>query len=155
MFTHRLTVRFRDCDAMGHVNHAVYFTYMEQCRFAWWRHLGGGVGLPGARTIIVHADCDYLAPAHVHDEIEIALRLESLGRSSITLQYTLTCTSTQQTLAAGAGTHHQCHRRPRQRQVDADVAGHARPAPGPRLDRTPDPSLGYAAKTPGFDSIVK
>ena len=48
LFRHRLTVRFRDCDAMGHVNHAVYFTYMEQCRFALWRQLGGGMGLPGA-----------------------------------------------------------------------------------------------------------
>ena len=35
-FLHRLVVRFRDCDMMGHTNHAVYFTYMEQCRFALW-----------------------------------------------------------------------------------------------------------------------
>jgi acyl-CoA thioesterase FadM len=28
-YTHRLSVRFRDCDAMGHVNHAVYFTYNQ------------------------------------------------------------------------------------------------------------------------------
>jgi acyl-CoA thioesterase FadM len=32
VYRHRLSVRFRDCDAMGHVNHAVYFTYFEQCR---------------------------------------------------------------------------------------------------------------------------
>jgi acyl-CoA thioesterase FadM len=25
-------VRFRDCDAMGHVNNAVYSTYLEQAR---------------------------------------------------------------------------------------------------------------------------
>jgi acyl-CoA thioesterase FadM len=24
---HRPSVRFRDCEAMGHANHAVYFTY--------------------------------------------------------------------------------------------------------------------------------
>ncbi|MEO6212595.1 MAG: thioesterase family protein, partial [Vicinamibacterales bacterium] len=39
MFSHRLEVRFRDCDPMGHVNHAVYLTYLEQARFAHWRSL--------------------------------------------------------------------------------------------------------------------
>ena len=28
-FAHRLDVRFRDCDALGHVNNAVYLTYLE------------------------------------------------------------------------------------------------------------------------------
>jgi len=37
VYRHRLSVRFRDCDAMGHVNHAVYFTYFEQCRLTFWR----------------------------------------------------------------------------------------------------------------------
>ena len=72
---------------MGHVNHAVYFTYMEQCRFALWRQLGGGTGLPGAGTIIVHAECDYRAPAFVHDELEVRLTIGELGRSSFTFNY--------------------------------------------------------------------
>lgn len=89
VFSHRLAVRFRDCDAMGHVNHAVYFTYLEQCRFAWWRHLGGSSGLPGADTIIAHAECDYRAPAFVHDELDIRLTLTDCGKSSFTLQYAI------------------------------------------------------------------
>ena len=40
-YRHRLSVRFRDCDAMGHVNHAVYFTYLEQCRLTFWREVTG------------------------------------------------------------------------------------------------------------------
>ncbi len=100
-FTHRLTVRFSDCDAMGHVNHAVYFTYFEQCRFAWWRHLGGAAGIPGATTIIVHADCDYRAPAHVHDELEIRLTLTGIGRTSISIAYQIANLTTGQQLADG------------------------------------------------------
>jgi acyl-CoA thioester hydrolase len=38
-FVHRLEVRFRDCDPMGHANNAVYFTYLEQTRFSHWRSL--------------------------------------------------------------------------------------------------------------------
>lgn len=30
-------VRFRDCDPMGHVNNAVYVTYLELARFAYWK----------------------------------------------------------------------------------------------------------------------
>jgi acyl-CoA thioester hydrolase len=86
-FNHRLVVRFRDCDLMGHANHAVYFTYMEQCRFALWQHLGGGTGLPGAGTIIVHAECDYRAPSFIHDELEVRLNVGDIGRSSFTFLY--------------------------------------------------------------------
>src|SRR5438094_48480 len=56
-FSHRIEVRFRDCDPMGHVNHAVYLTYLEQCRFAYWRHLTGAQAAMGrttsAETILV------------------------------------------------------------------------------------------------------
>jgi acyl-CoA thioester hydrolase len=100
-FRHCLTVRFRDCDAMGHVNHAVYFTYFEQCRFAVWKHLGGGSGMPGAGTIMVHAECDYRAPAFVHDELEIAVRLTAIGRSSFTFEYEITNVTSGQSVAVG------------------------------------------------------
>jgi Thioesterase-like superfamily len=40
IFIHRLEVRFRDCDPMGHVNNAVYLTYLEQARFSHWRAIG-------------------------------------------------------------------------------------------------------------------
>ena len=32
-----LRPRFRDTDAMGHINNAVYLTYLEETRFAHWR----------------------------------------------------------------------------------------------------------------------
>jgi acyl-CoA thioester hydrolase len=38
-FGHRIEVRFRDCDPMGHMNNAVYFTFLEQTRFSHWRSL--------------------------------------------------------------------------------------------------------------------
>jgi acyl-CoA thioester hydrolase len=85
-YRHRLTVRFRDCDAMGHVNHAVYFTYLEQCRLTCWREITGAPS-PYTRVIIAHAECDYRAPAHFGDELEIGLAVAEIGRSSFTLTY--------------------------------------------------------------------
>src|SRR5260221_7112158 len=35
-FVQPIEVRFRDVDAVGHVNNAVYLTYIESARVAWW-----------------------------------------------------------------------------------------------------------------------
>src|SRR5262252_4450013 len=76
-YRHRLVVRFRDCDAMGHVNHAVYFTYLEQCRLTFWREMTGTPS-PHTRVIIARAECDYKSPAHFGDELDIALNVASI-----------------------------------------------------------------------------
>jgi acyl-CoA thioester hydrolase len=88
LYHHRLTVRFSDCDVLGHVNHAVYFTYFEECRMNWWRSIGGGAsGMPGAGAIIVNASCNYRAPSHIGDELDVRLAVAAIGTSSVTLDY--------------------------------------------------------------------
>jgi acyl-CoA thioester hydrolase len=99
-YRHRLSVRFRDCDAMGHVNHAVYFTYLEQCRLLFWRELTGGPS-PHARVILARAECDYRAPAHFGDELEVRLTVGDIGRSSFTLLYDVVSVAAGQQIARG------------------------------------------------------
>jgi acyl-CoA thioester hydrolase len=101
VYRHRLAVRFRDCDAMGHVNHAVYFTYLEQCRLTFWRELTGAPS-PHTRVIIARAECDYRAPAHFGDELDVALRVGAIGASSFTLTYEITNATSEKVIAAGA-----------------------------------------------------
>src|SRR5712692_4287909 len=90
-FIHRLEVRFRDCDPMGHVNNAVYLTYLEQARFDHWRSLWGfgrpqlPPGRPG--VILAHVECDYKRPATYGDMLEIRLAVVELGRSSFRYEY--------------------------------------------------------------------
>ena len=67
---------------MGHVNHAVYFTYLEQCRLTFWRELTGWPS-PHTRVILARAECDYRAPAHFGDELEVRLSVGEIGRSSL------------------------------------------------------------------------
>ena len=99
-YSHRLAVRFRDCDGMGHVNHAVYFTYLEQCRLTHWRELTGTPS-PHTRVIIARAECDYRAPAHFGGELEISLTVGDLGRTSFGLTYEIVNAATDQKLADG------------------------------------------------------
>src|ERR1700704_666751 len=100
-YRHRLPVRFRDCDAMGHVNHAVYFTYFEQCRLTFWREQTGAPS-PHTRVIIARAECDYRSPAHFGDVLEIALRIGEIGRSSFTLRYEIVNVATETVVAVGS-----------------------------------------------------
>ncbi len=99
-FTHPVEVRFRDCDAMGHVNNAVYFTYFEQCRLLFWRRLTG-VPNPLTSIILAHSECDYRAPAHFGDRLEVRTRLAAIGRSSVTMSYELANLATGRTVADG------------------------------------------------------
>ena len=44
-FVHVEQVRFRDLEPMGHVNNAVFLTYLEQARVAFFAETGAGTGL--------------------------------------------------------------------------------------------------------------
>ena len=99
-YRHRLSVRFRDCDAMGHVNHAVYLTYFEQCRLTFWREVTGTPS-PHTRVIIARAECDYRAPAHFGDELEVRVMVDAVGRSSFTLGYEIVQAVSGQLVAGG------------------------------------------------------
>lgn len=90
IFSHRLEVRFRDCDPMGHVNNAVYLTYLEEARFAHWRALSMSLGAQPSEApgvILARAEIDYRAPARYGDVLEIRLGLAEIGRTSFTYEY--------------------------------------------------------------------
>jgi len=99
-FRHQLDVRFRDCDSMGHVNNAVYFTYLEQCRLTFWRQLTGE-GSPLSRVIVAHAECDYRSPALFGDRIEVGLNVGEIRRSSFVLVYQINHVESGRRLADG------------------------------------------------------
>jgi len=97
LITHRIAVRFSDCDPLGHVNNARYLTYLEQARIELWRRQAGlelsarsaGSSDPGAneRFILARMEIDFLAPAHDGDVLEIKLTLDKVGRKSMTFGY--------------------------------------------------------------------
>ncbi len=108
LFRHRLVVRFRDCDPLGHVNHAVYLTYFEQARFMLWRaqldfvaRPAGGQPLDASSPgfILARAEVDYRAQARYGDELEVRLKLEGVGRTSFTYAYDLVDVATGRLVA--------------------------------------------------------
>jgi acyl-CoA thioester hydrolase len=85
----RVQVRFRDCDPYGHVNNAVYLTYLENARFALWR----AQGVQG--VILARAEVDFRSQSRYGDELEVRVRLDGLGRSSFRYAYEVVDVPTQ------------------------------------------------------------
>ena len=82
-------VRFRDCDAMGHVNNAVYLTYLEIARFAYWKAADIGRLEGDISYIIARVEIDFRASAKTGDVVDVALAVRAIGRSSFTIEYEL------------------------------------------------------------------
>jgi acyl-CoA thioester hydrolase len=89
IYSHRIDVRFRDCDPLGHVNNAVYLTYLEQARLHCWRALWrfgeADSSIPG--VIMARAEIDYRRPAQYGQTLEIRISLAAIGRTSFTYDY--------------------------------------------------------------------
>ncbi len=88
-FSVRFSVIFRDIDALGHVNNAVYFTYMETARTEYWLHLFGSNNLKDLGFIVAHAECDFKVAAKFGDEIEVTIHTSSIGKSSFVWEYSI------------------------------------------------------------------
>jgi acyl-CoA thioester hydrolase len=88
-FVHLEHVRFRDLDPMGHVNNAVFLTYLEQARVAFFADAGAATGLQDMNMIVARVEIDFKAPVRLGDEVEIAIRASRFGTKSFDLEYVL------------------------------------------------------------------
>jgi acyl-CoA thioester hydrolase len=87
-FHYRIEVRFRDLDALGHVNNAVYATYFESARIAYYQRLVGG-SLDRLGIILAELTISYKAPAHFGDELLVGVRVSRIGGKSFTMDYAI------------------------------------------------------------------
>jgi len=88
-YYHPITVRYRDLDPQGHVNNAVYLTYLESARLGYYQQVG--IYHPDSSVltglVVVRNEIDYLAPIHFGQAVRVGLRVERLGTKSITFIY--------------------------------------------------------------------
>ena len=79
-------VVFRDIDAFGHVNNAVYFTYFETARTLLWQELTGGRGPRDIGFIVARAECDFRQQIGM-ERIEIRVRIGEMRTTSLDFVY--------------------------------------------------------------------
>ncbi|WP_144925150.1 acyl-CoA thioesterase [Halorubrum salsamenti] len=86
-YTTEIDVRFRDIDAMGHVNNAVYATYIEQARTTYFRDVLDA-DISSLATVLASLSIDFRYPVELTDEtVTVEIEIANLGSSSVTMTH--------------------------------------------------------------------
>lgn len=103
-FRYQRRVQFHETDLAGIVHFSWYFRYMEEAEHALWRHVGLSISPPQPEFGFprVNATCDFKAPLRFEDEFEVDIRVETIGRRSVT--YACTLRRADQVMATGSMT---------------------------------------------------
>ncbi len=86
-FQYPIEVRFADLDAIGHVNNAVFLSYLESARIAYWLQVTRRSGLASLDMIVARAEIDYRAPLRFGEGFVVGVRTVALGRSSFVMEF--------------------------------------------------------------------
>ncbi|HEY6609067.1 MAG TPA: thioesterase family protein [Candidatus Limnocylindria bacterium] len=90
---HRMPVqvRFRDVDAFGHVNNAVFFSYVELARIRYLLDvLEVEADFSTLPLILARVEIDFRAPIYFGDDPEVETRVDRIGNSSFSMSHRMT-----------------------------------------------------------------
>jgi acyl-CoA thioester hydrolase len=101
-----ITPRWMDNDVYGHVNNAHYYAYFDTVVNRYLIE-AGGLDIHGGPVVgfVVSSACDYFRPVAYPEEIEIGLRVDRLGRSSVQYGLSLLAAGDEAVRAAGTVVH--------------------------------------------------
>ncbi len=86
IFEHPVDVRWRDVDALGHVNHAVFLTYLEEGRDAFFSQTLGDDPM----YVVVRLEVDLRAEVrYAERRVTVRIEVERLGTTSLTTRETI------------------------------------------------------------------
>jgi acyl-CoA thioester hydrolase len=86
VFEHQVPVRWRDTDALGHVNHVVFLTYLEEGRDAFFVAALGGE----PDYVVARIEVDLRAEVRYPERrVTVRLEVERLGTTSLTTRETV------------------------------------------------------------------
>jgi acyl-CoA thioester hydrolase len=86
IFEHQVDVRWRDVDALGHVNHAVFLTYLEEGRDAFFAQTLASDPI----YVVVRLEVDLRAEVRYPDRrVTVRIEVERLGTTSLTTRETI------------------------------------------------------------------
>ena len=78
----RMPIRWGDMDMMGHVNNAMYFTYLETARIEWFTRLDCSPNPGGEGPVLINASCTFIKQLAYPGDIEISTFIGDFGRTS-------------------------------------------------------------------------
>jgi acyl-CoA thioester hydrolase len=86
VFERVVDVRWRDTDALAHVNHAVFLTYLEEARDAFYAQIIGSDPI----YVVVRLEIDLRAEVRYRDRrVTVRIEVVQLGTTSLTTRETI------------------------------------------------------------------
>ncbi|MFD1563954.1 acyl-CoA thioesterase [Haloarchaeobius amylolyticus] len=132
-FTVDIPVRYRDLDPLGHVNNAVYVSYLETARVDYLEAVAD-IAAEDISFVIANLEIDYERPITKGDDPTVALWIAELGETSCTMDYEIRADGTVAATAETTMVH-----------VDPDT-GRATPLPDElRARMQPSENVGPSA----------
>ncbi len=95
-----LRPRFRDTDAMGHINNAVYVTYIEVARQEYWRAFKNDDNYKVVPFILARVEIDFRSEALMHETLELCIRCSYVGGKSFGFDYRIREAKSQRLVVA-------------------------------------------------------
>jgi acyl-CoA thioester hydrolase len=80
-------VEFRDVDVAGHVNNAVYLTYIETARIGYLREVLGLENVNDLSVIVANVNVDFRSPSYFGERLEIGARVPRIGTKSFEMEH--------------------------------------------------------------------
>ncbi len=114
----RFAVRWGDMDAMGHVNNAVYFRYLETARIEWMASAGCPPQPGGQGPVIVNAFCNFYQQLAFPDEVLLKMYVSDPGRTTFETWATMERVGQPGTVCAAGGATTIWVDFPRQKAID-------------------------------------
>lgn len=85
-YSFEIDVRYRDLDPVGHVNNAVYATYLEHTRTNYYADVLG-LATEELSFVLAHVEIDYESPVTAEDDVEVWVRVTRVGKKSMTTEF--------------------------------------------------------------------
>jgi acyl-CoA thioester hydrolase len=102
----RITTRWGDNDAYGHVNNTVYYAWFDSAVNAWL--VGQGlldIAAGDPIALVVETGCRYFAPLSFPEEVDVGIAVERIGTSSVTYRIGVFAAGSEAPAAEGHFTH--------------------------------------------------
>lgn len=100
-FLHEIVVTWRDLDAAGHVNNAVYLTYMETARTTAYLQMRGKERAMDLDIILARASLDFRSAATMGDTLVVEMKPGRVGETSFAFTYRITDKATGRLVCEG------------------------------------------------------
>jgi acyl-CoA thioester hydrolase len=84
-----IQIRFSDVDKLGHVNNAVYLSYIELARLDFFKAVAGNINWDTEGIILARVEIDYKIPVLLEDKLSVKTWCSRLGTKSFDLSYSI------------------------------------------------------------------